>query len=265
MTNQPAPATAWSALKHLTPARVALGRAGGSLRTNSLLDLRLAHARARDALLRPLDEKKLLAALQQASGSPVLRLHTLATSLDTYLLRPDLGRQLAPESARELAELAPTPPDLLIIVSEGLSTAAAENHAAPLLNTLLPALRHDGWNRIGPVCLVRRGRVAVQDHAGECARASFALMLLGERPGLAAPDSLGAYLVRFPKRGNTDAQRNCISNIHARGLSPAEGGIRIAWLLSQARQCGTTGVQLTTEFPTNTLHLPRPASHPDAH
>src|SRR5712691_2814486 len=157
---------AWLTLRRFTPARVALGRVGGSLPTAALLDFRLAHARARDALLRPLDERKLASALESASGEAVLRLESAARNFDEYLLRPDSGRELSGESVQRIQRLAPDrAPDLALIVSEGLSALAVETHAADVLRELLPRLRAESW-RLGPICLVRRARVALEDHLG---------------------------------------------------------------------------------------------------
>ena len=244
----PDPAEPLSALlRRRTHARVALGRSGGSLPTAALLDFRLAHARARDALLRPLDESALVAALGAASGLPVVAVGSAAPDLPTFLVRPDLGRRLSEESARRLGGLRSEPaPDLVLVVSEGLSTLAVENHAAEVLRHLVPGLLADGW-RLAPVVLVRRGRVAVQDDVGERLGAGSALILLGERPGLGTPDSLGAYLVRGPRTGNTDAQRNCVSNIHAAGLRPPDAATKLHWLLGASRRLGISGVGLKDE------------------
>jgi ethanolamine ammonia-lyase small subunit len=237
----------WARLKRFTHARVALGRAGGSLPTAALLDFRLSHARARDALLRPLDEAALIPRLREASGLGILTGTSAAPDLGTFLGRPDLGRRLSSGTAENLSRVRTDPaPDLVLILSEGLSTLALENHAAAVLQHLVPALRQDGWT-LSPVVLIRRGRVAVQDAVGERLGAHHALILLGERPGLGTPDSLGAYLVRGPRTGNTDAQRNCVSNIHAAGLRPPDAAIRLLWLLRESRRRGLSGVELKDE------------------
>ena len=244
----------WTRLRRFTHARVALGRAGGSLPTTALLDFRLAHARARDALLRPLDEQALAAALATASGLAVEIGFSAAADLGVFLGRPDLGRRLSAETATRLAALQfPQPPELVVVVSEGLSTLAVENHAAAVLRELVPGLRADGWS-LAPVVLVRRGRVAVQDAVGELLGASHALILLGERPGLGTPDSLGAYLVHGPRVGNTDARRNCVSNIHAAGLRPPDAASRLRWLLNESRRRRLSGVDLKDESDLPRLH-----------
>ncbi len=244
-TLQPA---AWQSLRRFTPARVALGRAGGSLPTQALLDFRLAHAKARDALLHPLEETLLAEALAAASGLEVLRLASAARDLDEFLLRPDLGRRLDAASIRLLAEKNHGAAyDLVLCISEGLSALATEAHATAVLAAIVPSLRADGW-RLAPVCLVRRGRVAIEDDIGERLGVPFALMLLGERPGLISPDSLGAYLVHQPRVGNTDAHRNCVSNISSLGLTPEAAAAKLHWLLTEARRRGVSGVELKDEF-----------------
>lgn len=235
----------WQMLRRFTPARVALGRAGGSIPTREWLDFRLAHAQARDAILRELDEPALVSALEEASGEKVLRLNSRAETLEEYLAHPDAGRRLSDHSAELLRTVEPGA-DLLLLVSEGLSALAAQAHAAAVVGALVPRLRKAGW-RIAPVGVVRRARVALQDHAGELIQARLALILLGERPGLASPDSLGAYIVHRPRVGNTDAQRNCVSNISRLGLTPQEAAEKLEWLLTEARVRGASGVDLKDE------------------
>ena len=215
--------------------------------TAALLDFRLAHARARDALLRPLDEEKLVIALETVTRGPVLRLESAAQNFEEYLLRPDSGRVLAPESVKRIESLAAQKADLVVLVSEGLSALAVETHAASVLRELLCLLRAESW-QLAPICLVRRARVALEDHLGELLGARLALILLGERPGLSSPDSLSAYLVYIPRRGNTDAQRNCVSNISAHGLSAKQAAAKLHWLLTEARHRRISGVDLKDEF-----------------
>jgi ethanolamine ammonia-lyase small subunit len=236
----------WLDLRRHTAARIALGRAGGSQRTDTILDFRLAHARARDAVHAPFDPAAIVAPLA-AAGLAVELLATAAPDRQVHLLRPDLGRRLDAASREKLATLAAAPdfapPDLVVIVSDGLAAAAAERHAVATLLPLVAALRADGW-RIGPVCVAPRARVKLQDEIGAILRARHALMLLGERPGLGAPDSLGAYFTASPAPERTDADRNCVSNIRPEGLSPALAARKLAWLLRESRRTGRSGVAL---------------------
>lgn len=250
---QPAPpveagADAWSGLRRFTPARIALGRAGGSWRTPSLLDFRLAHAQARDAVLQEFDAAGVENQLQSA-GLATVRLTTGARSRAEYLRRPDLGRQLSDESRAQLA----APPsgwadrDLVVLVSDGLASRAAETHAAPVLAELLPQLHAAGWT-LTPVFVIPFARVKLQDELGALLRARHALALLGERPGLGSPDSLGAYFTYQPGPGKTDADRNCVSNIRAQGLPPEEAARQLAHLLlaSARQQCSGVTLKETT-------------------
>lgn len=237
----------WISLRQFTPARIALGRAGGSLPTQALLEFRLAHARARDALLRPLDEEKLATELEQVTGEKILRTTSAARNLDDYLLRPDLGRKLSDESRRKLESADRSPVDLAIVVTEGLSTLAVETHAQNLFKHLLPLVHGERWP-LAPVVLVRRGRVAIEDEIGEILRAKVALIIVGERPGLIAPDSMSVYIVYDPKPGKTDADRNCISNISSIGTTGSEAAAKIHWLLREAMRRKISGIELKDEF-----------------
>lgn len=235
----------WQHLKAWTAARIALGRAGGSLPTRELLDFSLAHARARDAVLSEWDPLE-LAGQVQALGYAVEFASSAAISRGEYLQRPDLGRRLAEESRQRLAKCADGPCDLAIVVSDGLSALAAQRHAVPLLAHLLPILAAESW-QIAPIVFVNQGRVAIEDEIGELLQAELALILLGERPGLGAPDSLGAYLVYRPRVGLTDAQRNCVSNIRGEGLPPPVAGATLHYLLTEARHRKLSGVELKDE------------------
>lgn len=239
----------WFQLRRTTPARIALGRAGGSLPTTALLDFRLAHALARDAVHTPFDHASFASQLHPLAPGAI-PLATRAAHRREFLLRPDLGRSLDPASRDLLARSASTqnPPDLAIIVSDGLSSLAALRQAPALLETLLPLAASAGWI-LAPVCVVRHARVAIQDEIGSILRARLALMLLGERPGLGAPDSLGAYFTRNPAPGLTDASRNCVSNIRPDGLPPAQAARKIFELLSRSLELGFSGVHLKDESP----------------
>jgi ethanolamine ammonia-lyase small subunit len=223
----------WSSLRELTAARIALGRCGHSLPTRELLAFQLAHARARDAVRHRLDAQLL-------AGRQPIHLKSAARDRGIYLRRPDLGRRLDPESASSLAR---GEWDVVIAVVDGLSAIAVNRHAEPLLDALAP--QGEGL-RIAPICIVENGRVAIGDEIGERVGAALALVLIGERPGLSSPDSLGAYLTWAPRIGRTDAERNCVSNIRHGGLEPVLAAHRIAVLIRVARERRLTGVELNT-------------------
>lgn len=229
----------WPGLRQHTAARIGLARAGASLGTAPLLDFRLAHARARDAVHTPLDEAALLAQLP----APVLVVSSQATDRASYLRRPDLGRRLD-ESATSVLSPHAGAYDLVIAVGDGLSAGAAQRHAGPLLEALLPALT--GWS-VAPIVLIRGARVAAADQVAAMLGAQAVLILLGERPGLSAPDSLGAYLTWRPGPGTSDADRNCISNIRPEGLPYGDAAYRLHHLLERMRALGLTGVALKDE------------------
>lgn len=233
----------WTTLKRFTAARIAIGRAGASLPTGERLDFQLAHARARDAVLAPFDPNELAAQLE---GLPLATrvLRTGAQDRATYLQRPDLGRKLA-EPSREVVEdwRKEGPWDLVILISDGLSGLAAMRQARPLLARLLPDLLDSGW-RVAPLVVIANARVALQDEVGGMLRATLSLMLLGERPGLGATDSLGAYFTFGPAPGRTDAERNCVSNIRPEGLVPPAAAEKLSHLLTQARRRQLSGVHL---------------------
>jgi ethanolamine ammonia-lyase small subunit len=234
----------WTQLRELTAARIALGRAGHSLPTRELLAFQLAHAKARDAVWRRLDASSLISASlisTTLAGLNPLYLHSAARDRAEYLRRPDLGRKVAPQSAERIER---GDWDAAIVIADGLSAIAVHRHAIALLEALLPRL--DGW-RIAPVCVVEQGRVAIGDDIGERMGAAMALVILGERPGLSSPDSLGAYLTWSPRVGRTDAERNCVSNIRAGGLEPEIAAVRIAQLMQAARGQRLTGVGLSAE------------------
>lgn len=224
-----------SKLRSLTQARVALGRVGQALPTAALLDFQLAHARARDAVHAELVADGFAAAI----GRPVIDVRSRAPDRPTYLGRPDLGRLLDDADA---AKLQPTDAELAITVGDGLSAIAVHAHAASLVTALVARL--GGW-RIAPVVLAHQARVALGDEIGAALGVDLIVMLIGERPGLSAPDSLGAYLTWAPRRGRRDSERNCVSNIRPpHGLGYDAAADRIAWLLGAARQRRLTGIGL---------------------
>jgi ethanolamine ammonia-lyase small subunit len=238
---------AWQSLRTATPARIALGRAGGSLPTREWLDFKSSHSAARDAVHQEFDAVALAAEIS-ALGVSTIVLDTAAHDRQTFLQRPDLGRRLDDASDKLLqAHSKDIPaPDVAIIVSDGLSALAVHRQAPPLLARLLPPLISDGW-RLAPISVVRFGRVALEDQIGQRLGAQLALMLLGERPGLGSPDSLGAYLVHAPRFGNTDANRNCVSNIRPEGLAWDAAAGTLTYLLAEARQRKFSGVSLKDE------------------
>jgi ethanolamine ammonia-lyase small subunit len=239
----------WSHLRSLTSARIGLGRTGGSLPTPALLDFRLAHAHARDAVQSPFEPDAVAAQLEPA-GLPILGLSSAAPDLLTFLRRPDLGRVLDGPSREILTSQAGTlhPFDLAIIVSNGLSSRAVDENAAPLVRALVALLREQNWS-LAPLLVVKNARVALSDEVGHLVHAKISLILLGERPGLGGGDSLGAYFTFDPQPGKNDADRNCVSNIRAGGLPPEQAASKLATLLVRSRSLSLSGVHLKDESP----------------
>jgi ethanolamine ammonia-lyase small subunit len=235
---------AWSQLRRLTTARIALGRSGGSLPTRQRLDFQLAHARARDAVHAPFDPEQFAARLRLLTPE-VFVVNSAAGDRAKYLQRPDLGRMLAPESRIALTDASAQwpPADLAIIVSDGLSTYAVATQCEPLLAALLPLVRGSAWT-LAPLIVARHGRVALQDEIGALLKARISVMLLGERPGLGSADSLGVYFTYGPSAGRSDAERNCISNIREGGLTIPDAAAKLHHLLCKAFQLRLSGVQL---------------------
>lgn len=223
----------FAVLRGLTQARIGLGRAGQALPTRAMLEFQTDHARARDAVHAVLDVERMRRML---GDGPVVR--SAAGDRAHYLQDPDLGRRLAEDTAG----LEPDYWDLAIVVGDGLSATAVHAHAAAVVKALQGCL--PGW-RIAPVVLAMQARVALGDDVAERLGARAVVMLLGERPGLSAPDSLGAYLTWAPRRGTRDSARNCVSNIRTPGgLAPDDAARKIAWLLNAARRLGASGVAL---------------------
>lgn len=230
----------WEDLRRLTRARIGLGRAGDALRTAVLLDLQMAHAKARDAVHGQVEWARIAADL---APLPSLAVRSAAVDRATYLRRPDLGRRLEEGEANRLSE---GPFDVVFVIGDGLSAAAVQNHAVATLKATQSLL--SGMS-IGPVVLATQARVALGDAIGAAMTARMVVMLIGERPGLSAADSLGAYLTFAPAPGRRDSERNCVSNIHAGGLSPQRAAGRLAWLVREALKLGLTGVGLKEAAP----------------
>ena len=231
----------WGALRGLTAARIGLQRAGASLATAPLLGFKLAHARARDAVHEMLDEARLLDDVG-GLGVGAVGVASAAEDRQRFLLRPDLGRRLAPDAESRLAARAGTY-DAVFVVADGLSASAVQRHAQPVLAKVMPALRAEGW-RIAPVIVVRHGRVAIGDAVAMLLNADCVAILIGERPGLSAPDSMGAYLTWQPRPDTTDADRNCISNVRPDGIGYADAAFKLLYLLRAMRAQGVSGVRL---------------------
>lgn len=234
----------WQQLKSFTRARIALGRVGSSLPTKEVLDFGFSHAMARDAVHLPLDVDALDDALK-TQGFTTTRVHSRSPDRNTYLLRPDLGRRLDEQSLNQLKHTAASPIDFLIIVGDGLSSLAVERHAQPLLTEIRQHMP-EGWTS-GPVVIASQARVAIADEIGETLNARMVAMLIGERPGLSSPDSLGIYLTYSPKLGCSDADRNCISNVRPEGLNYAAAAKKLLWLAKEAMRLKVSGVALKDE------------------
>lgn len=231
-------------LARLTPARVALGRSGASLPTWEVLRFGMAHAQARDAVHAPFDADDVAGGLA-ALGLEVIQVDSAATSREQYLRRPDLGRRLS-SGSREALTARRGDFDLAIIVADGLSSTAVHQNAVPFVTALLPLLARQGV-RLAPVVIGREARVALGDEIGEALGARAVAMLIGERPGLSSPDSLGAYLTFAPRADLTDANRNCISNIRPEGLGYPQAAFKLSWLITEAFGRSLTGIGLKDE------------------
>ncbi|WP_341988987.1 ethanolamine ammonia-lyase subunit EutC [Azorhizobium sp. AG788] len=240
------PRDPWSAFSRHTPARIALGRTGASLPTAEVLKFAFAHAKARDAVHTPFDAAATGVQVREL-GFETLDVTSGAVARDIYLRRPDLGRRLSPESRAALAARAPSGPiDLALVMADGLSSAAVHAQAVPFLAALQPWITQEGW-KTSPVVIAREARVALGDEVGALLNARAVLVMIGERPGLSSPDSLGLYLTFQPQVGCSDAQRNCISNVRVDGLSHAAAAFKLAWLLKEAFRRSLTGVDLKDE------------------
>jgi len=234
----------WGDLKQFTRARIALGRVGSSLPTKEVLNFGMSHAMARDAVHLALDVDALEMEIKSL-GFDVLKLHSRAPDRASYLLRPDWGRRLNDESARLIKALQQEKIDVSIVIGDGLSSLAVQKHAVLMLQSIQQTIPSE-W-QLGPVVIASQARVALADEVGELMNARMVILLIGERPGLSSPDSLGLYLTYQPKVGCSDADRNCISNVRPEGLSYEAAAKKLMWLANESMRLKVSGVALKDE------------------
>ncbi|WP_020394301.1 ethanolamine ammonia-lyase subunit EutC [Thiolinea disciformis] len=238
----------WQSLRQLTAARIGLGRAGCSLPTQAQLDFQFAHAQARDAVHLALDTQRLATQLQNY-GLTSIQVRSRAPERHVYLQRPDWGRRLSEESVHTLNTLQPQvvdKPDVVVMIGDGLSALAIDHHAVPMCLEIKQLCQQENWS-LAPIVIASQARVALGDEVGELLHAKMVVVLIGERPGLSSPDSLGIYFTYAPKLGLTDAARNCISNVRLEGLSYATAAYRLAYLMREASKRQLSGVHLKDE------------------
>jgi ethanolamine ammonia-lyase small subunit len=235
---------AWQHLKAFTAARIALGRAGTSIPLQETLNTKMAHAHARDAVYATLHEDELTQALQSFQ-LPIYYLQSKVADRTTYLQRPDLGRRLNDESVEQLTAIQHQY-DIAFVIADGLSATAVNKHAANVLQLIVPAYQKEKLN-IAPFIIVQQARVAIGDEIASLLNAKMVVVLIGERPGLSSPDSMGAYITYNPAIGLTDERRNCISNIRNEGLVYESAAQKIMYLIKQSFQLKLSGVQLKEE------------------
>ena len=234
----------WHILKKYTNARIALGRSGNSLSTAKVLEFRMAHALAKDAINTELDTLNLVEDAKKISFDSILVQSQISNRID-YVMNPNIGRLLNETSIKKLKNWPKKKITLSIIIADGLSAEAVNLHAIILIAHLIPKLK---FNTISPIILAKYGRVAISDDIGEILNSSIALILIGERPGLSSPTSMGAYITYNPKKGNTDEKRNCISNIQSEGLSYEFAAMKLAYLIDEMLHKKLSGVDLKDDF-----------------
>jgi len=244
MTNDNVTKSPWTEWREITPARLALGRAGSGMPTDEVLKFGWAHAMARDAIHAALDVEKIDRELK-AEGWTTACIQSRARDRAIYLRRPDLGRIIAPDDIAKLRDAPFVQNDICIVIGDGLSSLAIERHAAPLLAALKKHLTNELKN--APVVIATQARVALGDEIAELLKVKLSIMLIGERPGLSSPDSLGIYITHAPFKSRSDADRNCISNVRPEGLSYDAAAFKLAWLVRAALGRGLTGVGLKDE------------------
>lgn len=243
---------AWQFLQTYTPARIARGRAGHSIPTSELLKFQSDHAQARDAVYSELAIQKITNNFNKSFDLQVLILKSEIKNRPQYLQRPDLGRTLSQKSREELMAANVSESDICFVIADGLSAQAINQHALPFLESLLPRLQEINW-KIAPICIVEQGRVAVADEIGFLLKSEIVVILIGERPGLTSPDSMGAYITFHPYVGMTDESRNCISNIRPEGMNFQMATDKILYILTEIKSKKLSGVSLKDEYNINIL------------
>jgi ethanolamine ammonia-lyase small subunit len=239
----------WKSLKKYTQARIAIGHCGSSIPTDELLQFKLAHAKAMDAVHLPLKKEYISFELEKITSSRVLYLHSQARTRSEYLRRPDWGRALSDESKSIIENLSKASSyDISLVVADGLSSTAIERNIIPVMRILMPELKQRDYS-LSPVAVVEQGRVAVV----ECLNAQLTIIFIGERPGLKSPDSLGIYMTYNPKSGTTDERRNCISNVRQGGLSYHAACFKLLYLIDESFKRKISGVDLKDEQSDNIL------------
>jgi len=242
----------WFELRRYTQARIGQGRAGCATPTDAQLDFQLAHAMARDAVHQPWLISEFAGSLSALGHEPLV-LTTQITSREQYLQRPDQGRRLDQTSRDILQSHAQTSTDIALIVSDGLSSTAVHRHGLELIQAVLNAYTNSSLS-VGPICLAANARVALSDEIGALLGARLAVIIVGERPGLSAADSLGIYMTYAPSPDNTDAERNCLSNIRPpEGMSYQVAATKLAYLSQQALVRKCSGVALKDDMPSDLL------------
>lgn len=244
--NVSCPHDPWVSLRAYTNARIALGRTGTAIPLKHVLDFKLAHANAKEAVHSSLDIDQLSSSLSRFN-LPVMCLRSMAADRRMYLQRPDAGRKLSDCSYKQLEELDTQSSDVAIVVGDGLSALAIQKHALPVLKRLICLLKNEGF-AIAPICVVEQARVAISDQIGSLLHAKITVILIGERPGLSACDSMGAYITYEPKPGLTDETRNCVSNIRPQGLAYPQAAEKIFYLIKEALRLRMSGVLLKDNF-----------------
>lgn len=237
----------WQSLKKNTQARIAMGHCGSSIPTNELIQFKLAHAKAIDAVRLPLNVDLTAKKIKKITGLDVICLHSAAKDRQEYLKRPDLGRKLSEDSVRLIQHKEKTNDyDISLVIADGLSSTAVETNISPVFNLLLPELMQKGYS-LSPISIVEQGRVAVADHVAELFNAKMTIIFIGERPGLKSSDSLGIYMTYNPKKGTTDERRNCISNVRHKGLSYPSACFKLLYLIEESFRRKLSGVDLKDE------------------